>query len=62
MEDLEIVFKGPNVFAEAPKESDAHDDYPDSLSMACVLTVGGDDSVEEAEMYDNILYRREPRH
>lgn len=59
MEDLEILFKGPYVLAEAPHAANAHDDYPDSLSMACVLTLldpeaGGG----EVEVYDNLFYRR----
>jgi hypothetical protein len=41
MEDLEKVYKGPNMLAAAPDESDAHDDYPDSLAMAAVLTKEG---------------------
>lgn len=58
MEDLEIVFKGPYVLAEAPKEADAHDDYPDSLSMACILTALEVEDVQEVEVSDNVLYRR----
>lgn len=58
MEDLELLLKGPYVLAEAPKELNAHDDYPDSLSMACVLTIMDDNSVDEVEVYDNVLYRR----
>lgn len=38
MEDLEKKFEGPYVLAEAPREADAHDDYADSLALACVLT------------------------
>ena len=38
MEDLELLFKGPYVLAEAPAVRDAHDDFADSLAMACVLT------------------------
>ena len=38
MEDLEKKFEGPYVLAAAPNESDAHDDYPDSLALACALT------------------------
>lgn len=50
MLDLEILFKGPYVLAEAPREADAHDDYPDSLAMACVLTLdeASESSVEES--------------
>jgi intein/homing endonuclease len=58
MEDLEIMFKGPNMIAEAPHETDAHDDYPDSLSMACVLTNLEDEQVDEVEVYSNVLYER----
>ncbi len=38
MEDLEKKFEGPYVLAAAPKAADAHDDYCDSLALACVLT------------------------
>ncbi|MDX3260681.1 hypothetical protein PV336_15790 [Streptomyces sp. MI02-2A] len=38
MEDLEKKFEGPYVLAAAPKAADAHDDYADSLALACVLT------------------------
>jgi hypothetical protein len=38
MEDLEKNFEGPYVLAAAPKEADAHDDYADSVALACVLT------------------------
>lgn len=38
MEDLEKVYKGKYVLAEAPNERDAHDDYPDSLALATILT------------------------
>jgi hypothetical protein len=37
MEDLELKFEGPYVVAQAPKAADAHDDYPDSLAIACIL-------------------------
>jgi hypothetical protein len=57
MEDLEIQFKGPYVLAEAPKATNAHDDYPDSLSMACVLSTLEDSVQEEVESFDNIFYR-----
>jgi hypothetical protein len=38
MTDAEIKYKGPNFTVEAPDESYAHDDYVDSLSIACSLT------------------------
>lgn len=37
-EDLELHYEGPHVVAAAPREAGAHDDYPDSLALACVLT------------------------
>ena len=39
-EDLELHWEGPHVVAAAPKEAGAHDDYPDSLAIACVITEG----------------------
>lgn len=55
MLDLELLFKGPYVLAEAPRETDAHDDYPDSLAMACVLTLeqAAESNVEESV---NVFY------
>lgn len=38
MGDLEVKYQGPNFLAEAPDEAHAHDDYPDSLAVACALT------------------------
>jgi hypothetical protein len=38
MTDAEIKYKGPNFTVEAPDETYAHDDYVDSLSIACSLT------------------------
>ena len=38
MADLEVKYNGPNFSAEAPDEAHAHDDYADSLSIACALT------------------------
>jgi hypothetical protein len=62
MEDLEIHFKGPYVLAEAPKASDAHDDYPDSLSMACILShLENDEDSGSVEVSSNILYGRSQR-
>ena len=58
MEDLEALHKGPYFLAEAPKSPNAHDDYPDSLAMACVLTVMDESSAEEVETWSNVFYRR----
>lgn len=38
MSDAEVNFKGPNITVAAPDEAHAHDDYVDSLSIACSLT------------------------
>jgi hypothetical protein len=51
MEDLELHFEGPYVVASAPKAADAHDDYPDSLALACI--VAKDYQVPEAEQSVN---------
>lgn len=61
MEDLELLFKGPYVLAEAPKTVNAHDDYPDSLSMACVLTLLEDSGSSEAESFNNVFYSNRER-
>jgi hypothetical protein len=38
MTDAEVQFKGPNFMVAAPNEAHAHDDYVDSLAIACSLT------------------------
>jgi len=38
MIDLEKKYQGPHLLAEAPNEAEAHDDYCDSLAIACVMT------------------------
>ena len=38
MTDAEVKYKGPNFLVEAPDEAHAHDDFVDSLSLACSLT------------------------
>jgi hypothetical protein len=48
MTDLETKFQGPNFTAKAPDEPHAHDDYADSLAIACALTL--DITIPEAEM------------
>jgi hypothetical protein len=60
MSDLEVEFKGPNMMGKAPNERNAHDDYPDSLSMACVLTTTQEDE-ETIEVQQNFLYSRNRR-
>ncbi|TKK84708.1 hypothetical protein FDA94_29280 [Herbidospora galbida] len=56
MTSLEKVFAGPYLMAEAPKEPNAHDDFADSLAMACVLTL--DYAVPTVQFSDNPFYRR----
>lgn len=55
MEDLQVKFKGPFMLGEAPNVKDAHDDFPDSLSMACILTKMPEED-QEVEVYSNVLY------
>jgi hypothetical protein len=38
MTDAEIQYKGPNFMVSAPDETYAHDDFVDSLAIACSLT------------------------
>jgi hypothetical protein len=38
MTDAEVHFKGPNFSVAAPKETYAHDDFVDSIAIACSLT------------------------
>lgn len=38
MTDAEVHYKGPNFTVAAPKENYAHDDFVDSLAIACTLT------------------------
>ena len=55
MTDLETQFKGPNFAAAAPDEAHAHDDFPDSLSIACSLTQ--ELVMPTVEASTNFLYR-----
>jgi hypothetical protein len=56
MEDAELHFKGPNIQVAAPDEAHAHDDYVDSLSIACSLTA--DLTMPSVEVSENVLYSR----
>lgn len=58
MEDLEISFKGPHMQAEAPHVRDAHDDFADSASMACILSQTKKEST--VEVYENPFFTRSP--
>lgn len=39
MVDLEKKYQGKYMLAAAPEEAEAHDDYPDSLAIACAMTI-----------------------
>ena len=54
MEDLETKFEGPHFIAQAPKATDAHDDYADSLAIACVIA--SDYQVPEVEVSHSPFY------
>jgi hypothetical protein len=54
MTDLETKFQGPNFLAKAPDEAHAHDDFADSLSIACCLTV--DMTMPEVEISSSPFY------
>jgi hypothetical protein len=38
MTDAEVQYKGPNFMVAAPDEAHAHDDFVDSLAIACAMT------------------------
>lgn len=38
MVDAEVKYKGPNFTVAAPNEAHAHDDFVDSLAIACMMT------------------------
>lgn len=54
MEDLELKFEGPYVIAQAPKAADAHDDYADSLAIACIIAT--EHTVAEVEVSHSPFY------
>lgn len=55
---LEKEYRGRFLMAAAPKESDAHDDYPDSLAIACWMT--REESSPYGEEADNVFFERNP--
>ncbi|MEV4454344.1 hypothetical protein [Microbispora sp. NPDC049633] len=57
LSDLQLEYTGPYMLAAAPDEANAHDDYCDSLAMACVLT-SGEHFMQEAEQSSNPFYSR----
>lgn len=55
MTDAEVKFKGPNISVEAPDEAHAHDDFVDSLALACSLTA--DLTLPNVEVSDNPFFK-----
>jgi hypothetical protein len=55
MADLEKVYRGPYLLAAAPEERGAFDDYPDSLAIACAMTVM--DTMPQVEVLTNPFFR-----
>ena len=50
MADAEKVMKGQYLLIEAPNEREAHDDYVDTLALACACSL--EDSVPVVETMD----------
>lgn len=56
MLDAEKRYQGPYLMVEAPEGDNAHDDYPDSLALACALTK--DLVMTEVQESENVMYSR----
>jgi hypothetical protein len=56
MSDAEKVMKGQYLLVEAPNEREAHDDYVDSLALACVCSM--DETAPVVEVMDSPFFRR----
>jgi phage terminase large subunit-like protein len=54
MTDAEIQYKGANFMVAAPEEAYAHDDYVDSLAIACSMTV--DLVMPEVQVASNMFF------
>lgn len=64
MADLRKEFRGPYMKVEAPREADAHDDYPDSLQIACYMARPEQKQENQVVVTDNVFYagtRSRPR-
>lgn len=59
MEDAEKNFVGPNMLVAAPDEAHAHDDFVDSLAIACSLTL--DLVMPTVEQGVNVFYEGSSR-
>lgn len=55
MSDLEKIYRGPYLLAAAPDEKGAFDDYPDSLAIACHMTI--QDTMPTILVADNPFFR-----
>lgn len=56
MADLRKEFRGPYMKVEAPREADAHDDYPDSLAIAASMARPEQKQENQVVITDNIFY------
>jgi len=54
MTDAEVQYKGPNFMVAAPDEAYAHDDFVDSLAIACSMTV--DLVMPEVQVSSNVFF------
>jgi hypothetical protein len=52
MTELEKKYQGPYMLAEAPTDTNAHDDFCDSLAMACIMSAS-EHALPEVEAYSN---------
>lgn len=55
MLDAEKHYRGPYLMVEAPDEKDAHDDYVDSLALACEGTKG--DILPQVQVEENPFFK-----
>jgi Terminase RNaseH-like domain len=55
MADAEKVMKGQYLLIEAPNEREAHDDYVDSLALACACTL--QEAIPRVEVIDSPFYK-----
>jgi hypothetical protein len=58
MADLRKEFRGPYLKVEAPREADAHDDYPDSLAIAAWMARPEQKQENQVIVTDNVFYGR----
>ena len=56
MVDVEKVMKGQYLLVEAPNEREAHEDYVDSLALACACSM--QDSIPVVETFDSPFFAR----